>query len=590
MCVVMMSSSGRAVKKRARSKAMLEGKHLTTLGEEVDEERHGGPLVGEAQRRVKRTLKRKALGRKPRNEEDGGRDRSDEEDDEENGDDGEDGMDVKTSARILRQAREQQETVEREEREERDGSGGGVATRGGGLGGAGQLVTKAMEKERAEREAEEEEEAREMQRDYAEDDDQDDQDDEDSREFAYGGNDGDPKYMRRGSDDAYGADYGAGAVTEEEEKALAAFFTAQPGEHRSLSDIILAKLEEHTSASASASASMMKGGGDANADERYGGGRDMSAFGLDPKVEEVYSNVAKLLSRYKSGKLPKAVKIIPMLNNWEEVLFLTQPESWTPGATYEATRLFASQLSAKMAQKYYALVLLPRIRDDIAEHRRLHFNLYQALKKAAFKPAAFFKGILLPLCSSGNCTLREAVIISSVISRVSVPMLHSSAALLRIAEMEYSGINSFFIKVFLDKKYALPYKVVDALVEHFVRFTTDERVLPVIWHQSLLAFVTRYKFDIRAADKTRILQLLRAQFHYLVSPEVRREVLNSSSRGEIREALPGGQAGAVVVGGGGERQKAFEENITDMPEVLMREEEEESDNDDDGDDDDAMNT
>ncbi len=68
-----------------------------------------------------------------------------------------------------------------------------------------------------------------------------------------------------------------------------------------------------------------------------------------------------------------------------------------------------------------------------------------ALKKALFKPAGFFKGILLPLCESGTCNLREAVIISSVIAKMSIPMLHSSAALLKIAEMDYTGANSIFL-------------------------------------------------------------------------------------------------------------------------------------------------
>lgn len=45
-----------------------------------------------------------------------------------------------------------------------------------------------------------------------------------------------------------------------------------------------------------------------------------------------------------------------------------------------------------MAQRFYNLVLLPRIRDDIAEYKRLNFHLYMALKKALFKPAAWFKG------------------------------------------------------------------------------------------------------------------------------------------------------------------------------------------------------
>ena len=49
-------------------------------------------------------------------------------------------------------------------------------------------------------------------------------------------------------------------------------------------------------------------------------------------------------------------------------------------------------------------------------------------------------------------------------------MLHSSAALLKVAEMDYSGANSIFIRTLLDKKYALPYRVVDAVVNHFLRY------------------------------------------------------------------------------------------------------------------------
>ncbi len=67
------------------------------------------------------------------------------------------------------------------------------------------------------------------------------------------------------------------------------------------------------------------------------------------------------------------------------------------------------------AQRFLVLVLLPHVRNNIRSNKRLHFALFQALRKATYKPAAFYKGILLPLCSSGSCTLREAVIISSVL-------------------------------------------------------------------------------------------------------------------------------------------------------------------------------
>ena len=103
------------------------------------------------------------------------------------------------------------------------------------------------------------------------------------------------------------------------------------------------------------------------------------------------------------------------------------PESWSPHATYAATKMFVSQLNTKQTQRFLNLVLLNKVRDDIHEHKRLHFALFQAVKKAVFKPGAFYKGFVLPLLKSGDCTLREAVIISSVLNRVSIPVDHSAA-------------------------------------------------------------------------------------------------------------------------------------------------------------------
>ena len=92
----------------------------------------------------------------------------------------------------------------------------------------------------------------------------------------------------------------------------------------------------------------------------------------------------------------------------------------------------------------------------------------------------FFLGFLLPLLESGNCTLREAIIVGSVIGRNSIPILHSSAVMLKIAEMEYGGSNSIFLRIFFDKKYALPYRVVDAVVFHFLKFRGETRFLLVL--------------------------------------------------------------------------------------------------------------
>lgn len=284
---------------------------------------------------------------------------------------------------------------------------------------------------------------------------------------------------------------------------------------------------------------------------------------MDEKILDIYKGVAGLLSRYTVGKIPKAFKHIPSMQNWEEVLYLTEPEKWSPNALFQATRIFASNFGAKKAERFYKLVLLPRVRDDIKKNQRLHFALYQTLKKALYKPAAFFKGILFPLCESRTCTLREAVIVGSIIEKCTIPPLHSSVALLKLAGMDYCGTTSYFIKLFLEKKYALPYRVIDALVAHFMRFENDTRTMPVIWHQSLLAFVQRYKNELQKEDKENLKLLLEKQNHILVTPEISRELDHSRNRGEKEDDLTSISAPVSVI------NKTIEEDRFDIPDVPM---------------------
>jgi essential nuclear protein 1 len=186
----------------------------------------------------------------------------------------------------------------------------------------------------------------------------------------------------------------------------------------------------------------------------------------------------------------------------------------------------------------------------------LNVHTYNALRKALYKPACFFKGLLFPLVSSGTCSLREAHIISSVIARVSIPVLHSAAALLRMCDLaaeqsmrslESTGAVNTFIRVFLEKKYAMPYKVIDALVFHFLRFRNDNLgdamtdgpgsskayKLPVLWHQSLLVFAQRYRNDITEDQREALLDLLLVRGHKDIGPEVRRELLAGRGRGVV---------------------------------------------------------
>lgn len=96
--------------------------------------------------------------------------------------------------------------------------------------------------------------------------------------------------------------------------------------------------------------------------------------------------------------------------------------------------------------------------------------------------------------------------------------------------MEYSGSNSMIIKIFLDKRYALPYRVIDTLVDHFVRFVEHKEKLTVVWHKALLTFCARYKTDLTKEQKNMLLFLCKKQYHEKITPEVRRELENTPSR------------------------------------------------------------
>ncbi|CAL6319136.1 unnamed protein product [Bathycoccus prasinos] len=451
------------------------------------------------------------------------------------------------SNKIMAQARKQLEDIEREEKEEeeRDAGGGGSSQKQAKrkpsqgrqilLEGKSSMLDHGTEEE------------------YDSDDSDDDDDDigdnnkNTNKKNAFDEEEGEAELEYDSEEDkrsefAYNLDkeyeheeYSDVELDEEDEQALNAFMNPFGGQQRSLADMILEKIHDKEAEEQGAALEMLED----DEDERQKKAAMLEEFapeGIDEKVLQVYRKVGDLLKRYTTGKFPKAFKIIPALSNWEEVLWLTRPDTWSPHAMFQATRLFASNLNEHMAQRFYVLVLLPRVRDDIQEHKRLHHALYQALRKATFKPGAWFKGILLPLCESKTCTLREAVVLSSVLAKTSVPALHSAAVLMKLSELEYAGTTSFFIRVLLDKKYALPYRVVDALVENFLRFANEDRTLPVVWHQSFLCFVQRYKHELSKEQKKRLSKLASAhQNHYLISPEIVRELANSdTSRGDKR--------------------------------------------------------
>lgn len=49
------------------------------------------------------------------------------------------------------------------------------------------------------------------------------------------------------------------------------------------------------------------------------------------------------------------------------------------------------------AQLFLSVVLLDAIREDIQSNKKLNVQYYECLKRALYKPGAFFKGIVFPM-------------------------------------------------------------------------------------------------------------------------------------------------------------------------------------------------
>ncbi|KAI0299724.1 Bystin-domain-containing protein [Multifurca ochricompacta] len=317
-------------------------------------------------------------------------------------------------------------------------------------------------------------------------------------------------------------------IDESDIQALDALHSSNAAERKTLADIIFSKLESIT--------------GQAAGSKRSPGDEEPPdpAEGLDPKVVEVYTKCGwPALKQLSCRTVAQTVQIIPSLPAWARILALTTPEQWSPQATHAATRIFISNMKPPQARVYLEGVVLGLVRANLEQPstrkdaRKLSPHLYEALKRALYKPAAFFKGIIFPLLD-GGCTLKEAAIVASVLAKVKVPLLHSSAALIHLAGMDYSGTAHIALHPGVaDKKHALPYKVLDALVFHFVRLarTHEAGTLPVLWHQSLLVLCQRYAGHLAPEQKDALRDVVRLHAHAQIASEVRRELAAAPARG-----------------------------------------------------------
>ena len=260
---------------------------------------------------------------------------------------------------------------------------------------------------------------------------------------------------------------------------------------------------------------------------------------INQKIVDAYKLVGEVLRTYTSGKLPKAFNILSSTEDWEDLINITEPYNWTPQAMYEAVIQFSSS-EILMSYTFYEKYLVPAIRNDIKKNKKLNIHYYNCLKRALFKPSAFFKGIILPM--SKTLSAKEASIIGSILKKCSIPNNHASAALVKLIEIcknDKMGISLgalFFMRLLLVKKYAFPTEVKEKLVNFFLGYYDfDKEKLPVLWHQTFLYFVQHYKLDLNDIEKNKLKELNNRVGHHLISSEISRELsFNDKNKGKMQ--------------------------------------------------------
>ena len=90
-------------------------------------------------------------------------------------------------------------------------------------------------------------------------------------------------------------------LTDAEEAIVSQFLKTDGTQMKSLADIIIEKIREKGAAPSSSSTTESS----------------VNKVSIPAKVVEVFSAVGKMLQHYRSGKLPKALKMLPHLKHWE---------------------------------------------------------------------------------------------------------------------------------------------------------------------------------------------------------------------------------------------------------------------------------
>ena len=223
---------------------------------------------------------------------------------------------------------------------------------------------------------------------------------------------------------------------------------------------------------------------------------------LQPKLLKILERASLFLKVYRSGKIPKIIRILPCLKNFEEVLWLTRPDIWSEQAIVTLTRFFLPKLDKNQLSRFYSLVLAPRLQETIFRSKTYSVHIKKAIKISSMHPSIFFSSIILPICESKSCTIKEGVLLSSIIWKYKFPRSIIMSTLVRLIKEPITSTKCMILRVILSKNYLISLRIIDLLIDFFNLY--NNKIISSHYKTLFLVFLRNYSNFISIEDRKKI--------------------------------------------------------------------------------------
>ena len=166
--------------------------------------------------------------------------------------------------------------------------------------------------------------------------------------------------------------------------------------------------------------------------------------------------------------MPKIVKIVPNLKNFEEILWLMRPDIWSDSAIFSFTRSILPRLDKNQMNRFFSLVLAPRFQEIIFSRNLNSIYFKKTIKFLSQYPSVFFSSIFLPICESRNCSISEGSILAAILNKNHFSSTVTMAILVRLLRGPILPTKCIILRVILNKNYLIPHRIIDLLVDFFL--------------------------------------------------------------------------------------------------------------------------